>query len=144
MSLGEDYEALVSENQKQHDHIRNLEERVEDLTAQEKLLRNTLVSAQAISEDIRRAAVKEAEVLIGEAEVRAEKILDASHRRAAQIGQDIREMHGARTRLAAGLRACTEMHLAIIDSIEENPDEEPIAANVSYLASSATSPSGDA
>jgi len=139
----EDYEALVRENETLKHHVRQLEDRIDDLAAQEKLLRDTLVSAQAMSEDIRRSAVKESEVLISEAEVRAEKILDASHRRAARLAEDIREMHGARTRLAAGLRACTEMHLAMIDRIEEDPDEEPLTATVSYLARSAQRRAGD-
>ena len=140
----EDYETLVRENESHKHRIRQLEERIEDLAAQEKLLRDTLVSAQAMSADIQRSAVKEAEVLMSEAEVRAEKILDASHRRAARLAEDIREMHGARTRLAAGLRACTQMHLAMIDRIEKDPDEEPLTANVSYLARSANSQGGDA
>jgi cell division initiation protein len=140
----EDYETLVRENEGHKQRIRQLEERIEDLASQEKLLRDTLVSAQAMSEGIQRSAVKEAEVLMSEAEVRAEKILDASHRRAARLAEDIREMHGARTRLAAGLRACTQMHLAMIDRIEQDPDEEPLTANVSYLARSANSQGRDA
>ena len=120
-----------------------LERRLDDLTSQEKLLKDTLVSAQALSEDLQRSAVKEAEVLIGEAEVHAEKILDAAHRRAAQLSEDIRDMRGARARLAAGLRACTEMHLAMIDRIEEDPQNEPAGATVSYLARSAGHRSSD-
>lgn len=139
----EDYEALLRENEGQKERIRQLERHLDDLTAQEKLLKDTLVSAQALSEDLQRSAVKEAEVLISEAEVHAEKILDAAHRRAAQLSEDIREMHGARARLAAGLRACTEMHLAMIDRIEEDPQNEPVGATVSYLARSAANRSSD-
>ena len=38
----------------------------------------------ALSEELKRTAIKEAEVLLGEAEIRAEKILDAAHRRSTQ------------------------------------------------------------
>ena len=132
----EDYETLLRENEVQKARIRLLEERVEDLAGQEKLLKDTLVNAQAMSEDLQRTAVKEAEALISESELRAEKILDASHRRAARLAEDIRDLHGARTRLAAGLRACTEMHLHMIDRIEEDPDEVPVE-NISYLTRAA-------
>jgi DivIVA domain-containing protein len=133
----EDYEALLRENETKAAQIRLLEDRIADLSAQEKLLKDTLVNAQAMSEDLQRSAVKEAEALIGEAELRAEKILDASHRRAARLSEDIRDLHGARSRLAAGLRACTEMHLSMIDRIEEDPDREPFEANISYLTRAA-------
>ena len=139
----EDYEALLHENERGKDRIRHLEERIDALAGQEKLLKDTLVSAQAMSEDLQRTAVKEAEALISEAEIRAEKILDASHRRAARLSEDIREMHGARTRLAAGLRACVETHLSMIDRIDEDPEEDVVAANISYLARSAGGRGGD-
>lgn len=132
----EDYEALLRDNERQKERIRQLEERIHGLAAQEKLLKDTLVNAQAMSEDLQRAAVKEAQVLISEAEVRAEKIMDASHRRAARLNEDIRELHGTRAQLAAGLRACVESHLAMIDRITQEPGEAPAAADMGHLARS--------
>ena len=137
----EDYEALLLENESQKERIRQLEQRIGVLAERETLLKDTLLNAQAMSEGLQRSAVKEAEVLLSEAEVRAEKILDASHRRAARLAEDIREMHGARTRLAAGLRACMELHLAMIDRIDEDPKDESIEASVSYLARASETPS---
>ena len=37
--------------------------------------------------------------------VKAEKVLDAAHRRVAKLTEDIREMRQARTRLAASVRS---------------------------------------
>jgi cell division initiation protein len=140
----EDYEALLRENESQKERIRQLEDRIQDLAGQEKLLKDTLVNAQAMSEDLQRAAVREAQVLISEAEVRAEKILDASHRAAARINEDIRELHATRTRLAASLRACVESHLASIDRITEGPVEPPAAADAGHLARSTVNRGGTA
>ena len=49
---------------------------------------------------------------------RAEKILAASHRRAAQLAQDIREMRALRTRLAETLRSAAETHIALLATLE--------------------------
>lgn len=133
----EDYEALLRENEVQKERMRHLEDRVESLAAQEKLLQNTLLNAQAITDDLQRTAVKEAEVLIMEAEFQAEKILDTAHRRAARLREDIRELHGARTGLATSLRACTKMHLDMIDRLEDDPEDEPVEMGVRYLVGSA-------
>lgn len=132
--VSEDYEALVRENAMQGERIRQLEQRVDQLVADERLLKETLLSAQAMTSDLRAAAIKESEVLVGEAEVKAEKILDASHRRAAKLGEEIREMRGMRTRLAEALRATLETHLALVDCIQDANHESEDEAKVTYLA----------
>ena len=132
--VSEDYEQLLRENERQGDRIRQLDQRVEQLVADERLLKETLLSAQAMTSDLREAAIKESEVLVGEAEVKAEKILDAAHRRAARLGDEIREMRGMRTRLAQALRATLETHLSLVSSIEEANHESDDAGKVTYLA----------
>ena len=134
--VSEDDEVLVRENETRADRIRHLEQRVEQLVADERLLKETLVSAQAMSQELREAAIKESEVLIGEAEVTAEKVLDASHRRAARLAEEIREMRGLRTRLAEALRAAIDTHLALIESLEGDPAEVE-ESKVTYLARTA-------
>jgi cell division initiation protein len=135
--VSEDYESLVRENESQSDRIRRIERRVEELSAQEELLKETLVSAQAMTEEVRRSAEREAERRLAEVEIRAEKILDASHRRAARLDQDIRDMRALRTRLGQALRTPAETHLSILETLEADP--EPMAdprtdSSVAYLS----------
>lgn len=132
--VSEDYEALLRENEAQAERIRQLEKRVEQLVADERLLKETLLSAQAMTSDLREAAIKESEVLVGEAEVKAEKILDAAHRRAAKITEEIREMRGLRTRLAEAVRSTLDAHRALVDSLEEASHEDATEGKVTYLA----------
>lgn len=132
--VSEDYEDLLREGEEQAERIRHLERRVDQLAADEQLLKETLLSAQALTADLRQAAIKESEVLIGEAEVKAEKILDASHRRAGRLSEEIRELRGLRARLASGLRQTLETHVRLVDAIEEAADEDSGEAVVTYLA----------
>jgi cell division initiation protein len=143
--VAEDYESLMRENEVLVEKALRLEGRVEELAADERILRETLVSAQAMSEDMRQSAVREAEVLLSEAEVRAEKILDASHRRAARLAEEIREMRSVRARLAMALRASIESHLNLVDNLEKATDEEdPIAeGKVTYLSPNPGASSAD-
>jgi len=113
----EDYEALLKENEAQRSRIAQLQERVDALSSQEKLLQETLLNAQAMSEKMRESAEKECDVLLGAAEVRAEKIIDASHRRAARLAENIRELRGLRARMAESLRSVIETHLGLIDGL---------------------------
>ena len=136
--VSEDYEGLVRETESQSDRIRRLEARVEELSAQENLLKETLISAQAMTEELRHTAEREAELRLAEVEVRAEKILDASHRRAARLAQDIREMRALRSRLAESFRSAAETHLSLLETLESDPEQDPLVqgleeGTVAYL-----------
>lgn len=125
--VAEDSESLLRENQALSTRVKHLEARVEELQSTEKLLRDAIVTAQAMSDDLRQTALKESEVVLGEAEIRAEKILDAAHRRAAELAEDIREMKLLRTRLASAVRTTVETHLALLEGLAEDPlGEEPV------------------
>jgi cell division initiation protein len=137
--VSEDYEGLVRETDSQADRIRRLERRLEELSAQEELLKETLLSAKAMTEEMRHSAEREAEMRLAEVEIRAEKILDASHRRAAHLAQDIRDMRALRTRLGQALRSAAETHLSILEALEADPEPDALTkgklpGTVAYLS----------
>lgn len=126
--VSEDYEALMRERDRLSERVLHLDERVKELGRNEKALQNTLVTAQVLSDDLKKTAIREAEVRVGEAELQAEKLLAASHRRAARIAEDIREMKALRSRLGAALRQTLETHLALVETItavEDTGEEAP-------------------
>ncbi len=134
--VSEDYEGALREIQQLRDKLSRLEVRVEELGGNEKLLQDTLTTAQKLGEDLKRTAVKESELLLGEAELKGEKILDAAHRRAARLAEDIREMRNLRARLATSVRATIETHLAILESLEVDRFNDPdLDQKVAYLGS---------
>jgi len=139
--VAEDFEGLIRESERLRERIRELEARVEEMGGREELLRQTLVTAQAVSEDLRRTAAKEAEVMLAEAEVRAEKLLDAAHRRVAKLAEDIREMRTLRVRLGASVRSAIETHLSILDGLTgELPDDPVLDGKVAFLAQASAKP----
>ncbi len=132
--VADDYERLVREAEGLRKDAIRLETRVEGLAANEAVLQETLTTAQRLSEDLKRTAAKEAEVLISEAEIKAEKILDAAHRRAAQLAEDIREMKTLKARLATAVRTTIETHLGLLDGLAADPPDDPVLeGKVAYL-----------
>ncbi len=135
--VAEDYEAALREAEAQREQVTRLEQRVEELGVNEKILQETLVTAQTLSEDLKQTAIKEAEVIVSEAEVKGEKILDAAHRRAAKLAEDIREMKQLKTRLSAAVRAAIDTHLGLLEGLAENPPDDPLLeGKVAYLSRS--------
>jgi cell division initiation protein len=135
--VSEDYEGALREIERLRTEMARLKARVEDLTANEKTLQATLTTAQQLSEDLKRTAIKEAEVLVSQAELKGEKILDAAHRRAARLAEDIREMRLMRTRLAAAVRRSIESHLGMLEGLEAEGEAEgdaQLQEKVAYLS----------
>jgi len=136
--VAEDYEAVMREAERLREQVAVLQTRVDDFSANETILKDTLTTAQKLSEDLKNTAVKEAELVLGEAEIKAEKILDASHRRAAKLSEDIREMKMLRSRLASALRGTIETHLSMLDSLANDPSKEVIPEPLTPRPTAAT------
>ncbi|MCG8589909.1 MAG: DivIVA domain-containing protein [Proteobacteria bacterium] len=132
--VAEDYEGALRENEQLLEQVRRLEGEVGELRTNETLLKETLVTAQSMSEDLRKTASQEAQVVMSEAEVKAEKILDAAHKRAAQLAEDIREMKLLKQRIATAIRHTVETHMAVLDSLSEDGEGDPLVdGKVAYL-----------
>jgi cell division initiation protein len=125
--VAEDYEAALRDGERLRSQLGRHQARIQELEASEKLLQETLTTAQHLSEDLKRTAMKEAEVMISEAEIQGERVLEAAHRRAARLAEDIREMKYLRIRLAEALRATLESHLRLVDGLasDEGALEDP-------------------
>ena len=135
--VAEDYEAALREIEAQREQVARLEQRVEELGINEKILQETLITAQKLSEDLKQTSMKEAEVIVSEAEVKGEKILDAAHRRAAKLAEDIREMQQLKTRLSTAVRAAIDTHLGLLEGLAANPPDDPLLeGKVAYLTRS--------
>ncbi len=122
--VAEDYEGLLREVDGLRQQVIRLEVTVEELASNESILQKTLTTAQRLSDDLKQSAMAEAEVLIGQAEIRGEKILDAAHRRAAQLSADIREMKNLRCRMAADVRTTLQTHLTLLEGLVNDPPED--------------------
>lgn len=133
--IADDFEELLREAEQLREQVIRLEVRVDELASTEAILQDTLTTAQRMSDDLKQSAIKEAEVLIGEAEIRAEKVLDAAHRRASKLAGDLREMKFLRTRLSASVRAAIETHLGILDGLcDATDDDVSLGTAEAYLA----------
>lgn len=143
--VAEDLERSVREADELRDKARELETRVNELQDREETLKRTLMTAQQLSEDLRNTAAREAEVTVAEAEVKAEKLMDAAHRRLAKLSEDIREIRSLRTRLGGAVRTTIETHLALLEGLSEDPEEDPLFdGKVTYLPRAASQTKGPA
>ncbi|NLM17181.1 MAG: DivIVA domain-containing protein [Candidatus Riflebacteria bacterium] len=117
--VGREYESLYAENKTLTEQSQKLSGQMEDYLELEKTLKQTLISAQKTSGDMKDNAEKEAEIIIKEAELQSERILDEARTEAEAISKEIRDLKRQRRMLKVELRTVLESYLAMIN--EESP-----------------------
>jgi cell division initiation protein len=124
-SVVEDFEEAVRENaQLKHDSERLLRE-LASYQGREKTIQDTLTTAQGVVDHLKQTAMKEAEVLVAEAEVRAEKLLKEAEVRRSMLQGEIGDLRRMRDRLQFDLRRMLEGYLTLVEPVEAEIAREP-------------------
>jgi len=121
--LGEQMENLRQENQQLRQELAELKGELKDYRGRESTLEATLTQTREVAEEIKANAEREAQLLIAEAELQAEKILGQTHNRLAQIHDDISELKRQRAQFEVRLRSLVEAHLKLLD-VEAERDRD--------------------
>jgi len=134
--LAVEFEEVVKQNIALKEELKRTQVELDRHQERERALQQTLVTAQRVSEDLRDAAKKEAEVVIAEAELQSEKIVYAAHQKLVQVVDDINELKRQRARFEAELRALVATHLKILEVAASPDSAAPLQVddNVSFLA----------
>ncbi len=119
----EEMEALARENAGLASRIRALEEENVDHRERERILKDTLVSAQRASEDIRVAARSQAELTVREAEDSAERLTHNALQRSAEIEKAIHELKLQRASFRLEIQKMLELFNQAVE-MDRQQDEQ--------------------
>jgi cell division initiation protein len=119
----EEMEALARENAGLLGRIRGLEEENAEHRERERILKDTLVSAQRASDDIRGAAQTKAELMVREAEDSAERLTHNALQRAAEIEKAIHDLKLQRANFRLEVQKMVELFQQVLD-LDRKQDEE--------------------
>ncbi len=119
--LANEFEELLKEINQLHEEDRRKSARIKDLEASEKEVRNTLVSMQKITEEMKNNARKEGELIIEEAKMSGRKIVESAQAQALQVEAGIYQLKRQRAQFEASLRATIEMHRKLMEAPLEAP-----------------------
>lgn len=114
----EEMEDLLRENSNLKENIQRAESQIKEYRDMETTLRETLMTAQQMVEDYKTNARKEAELLVKEAESKADSVIKDAHERVIKIHEDITDMKGIRRHFREELRRLVEGHLRMLETDE--------------------------
>jgi len=119
-SVRESMEELLKENQRLKDLVATRDREVAELRDNESDIKDTLLLARRLSDDLKRTARREADVAVGEARLEAERIIMAANDERANLQEAIVRLRSGRAQLIADLRAVLDTHAKLLEEVDTN------------------------
>jgi cell division initiation protein len=122
--VAEDYEAVLKDNALLKEQLTALEERTRGLADREKALQDTLLTTQRLAEEMKEAARREGQLIVREAELRGEKLVEEVRAEEAQLRSEIKGLKRTQRQLVEDLRATLDRYQRLLaaDRPEESGD----------------------
>lgn len=129
-----DFEQVVRENAELRRETERLSRELAAYQGREQTIQDTLTTAQGVVQHLKQTALKEAEVIVGEAEVRAEKLIEQAEAQRNDLLGEITDLRQMRVRLAVDLRKTLEGYLKMLVTLDLTESEASGEALPQHLA----------
>ena len=125
--VAEEMENLLKDSERLSRENSLLREEVLEHSQREGILKDTLLSAQRVSEEVKANAQKEAELIVKDAELLSERIMDQAMSRVGDLQKTIQELKLQRRAARAKLNAALETYqqMVMLDA-EQEANDQPI------------------
>jgi cell division initiation protein len=122
--VADDYEQALREADRLHQELLRLEAVVTEHREHERNLRNTLLTAQRLSDEIREHAEQESHRIVEDAESRAELILQKSQARIDEVQREIDALKLKRRDVETSLQSTIATLRNALDFVKEQDQKE--------------------
>ncbi len=116
-------EELLKENQRLRGLVEQREGEIAELRDSESDIKDTLLMARRMAEDLERGARREADVIVGEARLEAERVLMALSEERRELQAELVHLRTARLKWLSDLRTQTEAQLRFLESLEQAEED---------------------
>lgn len=100
----------------------------------EESMKNAMIQSQKVLDQMKENANKSSQLIIANAEVEAEKILNRSHKRLSQLHSDIIELKRQRIQLEMQISAVLETHSKMLEMTkQENKAADETDATLKFM-----------
>lgn len=117
--MSDAFESLLKQNENLKEDFRRLQLEIQGYKNREDAFKRALLNSQRVIEQMKENAQKSAELIVAEAEVKAEKILNKAHNRLAQLHEDIAELKRQRMQIEVQIGSVIEAHGKLLEISKE-------------------------
>jgi cell division initiation protein len=115
-TVADEYELILNDNKALRERLLELDDKVQEYRTMEKTLRDTLLTAERVNVEAKDNARREANIIIKEAQIEAEKALRNINTEAMKLRAQVQQLRGQRDSFLARMKVVAESHLSYIDS----------------------------
>lgn len=125
--IADAFNALQGENKTLREEMRRLKLETQGYKEREETFKRAMLNSQKVLEQMKENARKSAEVIIADAEVKAEKVLNRAHNRLSQLHEDIAELKRQRMQIEVQIRSVIEAHTKLLEIGKESMEAMDVA-----------------
>ncbi len=123
--IAKDYEDLLNENVKLKEEIERLKSRLEEYSKMDETLRSALVNAQQSASNIKENVQKEAQTMIDNAKIEAEKIKQQAKQDIYDLNNEIEALKKRKYLILEKLKNTLQLHMRMLDEEITQEPEKP-------------------
>ncbi|MFQ6093204.1 MAG: DivIVA domain-containing protein [bacterium] len=116
--LSDEFEAVIRENTTLKDRIDGLDSQVASFREMEKTLQDTIVTAQKAREEAKSEALKEADFIVREAELKAERWIEEARQEVMALNRELATLRSHKASFIAKLRALLNSQNELLNVLE--------------------------
>jgi cell division initiation protein len=109
-------ERLLRQNQDLQEELTHARNALNEMREREAMLKETLLTTQKVTDELKANARREAELLLADAGLRAEKVVLAAEEQRLELVNEIREIKRQRIDFESSLRSLLDRHLRLLDA----------------------------
>ena len=122
--IRETLEELLKENHDQKSQLQQKDREIAKLKESENEIKETLLVAKKLTDDMSTQARREADLILGEARLEAQRVLTQAHDEHRDLLQEVVHLKGQRLQLIAGIRAILDAQSKLMDELEASVETE--------------------
>lgn len=122
--VADDYEGAIREADRLRQEVARLEDLLAEHRSEEKSLKNTLVSAQRLADDMREAAERDAQRVIRDAEARADLLVQKAQTRHEDLQREIDGLRARRRETETSVEAIINALKNTLDFVREQDQKD--------------------
>lgn len=113
-AVAQEMENLIRENDDLKERLSRNAAILSEMEAREVKLRETMLAAQKITEEMKANAKKEAQLLVSEAELKADRIVAGAENRIVELNNQIAELRREKVQFESGFKALLDTYYKLL------------------------------
>jgi cell division initiation protein len=113
--LAEELERLVRKNLDLQEELARVTASLDEMRDREETLKETLVTTQRVTDELKSTARREVDVMMAEAEIKAERLKQNAEERRLQLIEEVQEIKRQKVDFEVSLRGLLEKHIRMLD-----------------------------